>query len=153
MEQTHIGSADTEWKRVFRLGGVAGLIAVVVVVAEMGITFLPGGTTPAATVVDWFELLQDNWFIGLRNLGLMNLIFAVLGIPVWLALYGAHRRGNGLSAVLSMIASYVGLAVFLATNRAFAMLDLSRQYAVAASDAQRLVLEAAGQAMLSVGQS
>jgi hypothetical protein len=33
------------------------------------------------------------------------------------------------------------------------MLDLSNQYAVATSDAQRAMLEAAGKAMLSTGQS
>ncbi|MGD2146791.1 MAG: hypothetical protein PVH41_08870 [Anaerolineae bacterium] len=153
MDQTDTASTDAQWRRVFRLGGVAGLIAVVVVVAEMGITFLPGGSTSAETVVDWFELLQDNWFIGLRNLGLMNLIFTVLGIPVWLALYGAHCQGNRLSAALALIVSTIGLAVFLATNRALAMLDLSRQYAAATTDAQRMILESAGQAMLSVGES
>jgi hypothetical protein len=52
-----------------------------------------------------------------------------------------------------MIISFLGTGVFFATNRAFPMLDLSKQYAAATSDAQRAMLEAAGQAMLSVGQS
>jgi hypothetical protein len=52
-----------------------------------------------------------------------------------------------------MIVSFLAIGVFLSTNRAFPMLALSRQYAVATTDAQRVVLEAAGQSMLSVGQS
>jgi hypothetical protein len=52
-----------------------------------------------------------------------------------------------------MIISFVGIAVFLATNRAFPMLELSSQYAAAPTDAQRSMLVAAGQAMLSVGKS
>ena len=52
-----------------------------------------------------------------------------------------------------MIISFLGIGVFYATNRALPMLDLSNQYAVATSEAQRAMLEAAGQSMLSVGQS
>jgi hypothetical protein len=52
-----------------------------------------------------------------------------------------------------MIVSFIGVAVFYATNRAFAMLDISNQYALASTEAQRSILAAAGQAMLSVGQS
>jgi hypothetical protein len=54
---------------------------------------------------------------------------------------------------LAVIISLLGIGVFLATNRAFPMLALSRQYAIATTDSQRAVLEAAGQSMLSVGQS
>lgn len=52
-----------------------------------------------------------------------------------------------------MIISFVGVAVFLATNRAFPMLELSSQYASATTDVQRSILAAAGQSMLSVGES
>ncbi len=76
-----------------------------------------------------------------------------LGIPVFFALFGAHRRVNVTYAALAMVISFIGVAVFLATNRAFSMLDLSSQYLAATSDAQRAVLAAAGKAMLSVGQS
>jgi hypothetical protein len=52
-----------------------------------------------------------------------------------------------------MIVSFLGIGVFFATNRAFPMLALSNQCAAATSDAQRAMLEAAGQSMLSIGQS
>jgi hypothetical protein len=129
------------------------LITVVVGLIEIMITFLPGGNTPYETVTDWFTLFQNNWFLGLRNLGLLNIIIAVLGIPTFLALYGAHRRVNQAYAALAMIISFIGVAVFLATNRAFPMFELSNQYAAATTDAQRAMLTAAGQVMLSVGQS
>jgi hypothetical protein len=105
------------------------------------------------TVADWFVLFQDNVFMGLRNLGLLNIFMTILAIPVFLALVGAHRRVNMPYAVLAMVISFIGVAIFLATNRAFPMLDISNQYALATSDSQRTMLTAAGQAMLSVGQS
>ncbi len=55
--------------------------------------------------------------------------------------------------MLAMIVSFIGVAVFYATNRAFAMLDISQQYALATTEAQKSMLAAAGQAMLSVGKS
>jgi hypothetical protein len=144
---------DSRWQGLYQVGGTAALLVVLVALAEIAITFLPGGNTPSETVFDWFALFQTNPFMGLRNLGLLNIAMTLLGIPVMFALYAAHRRANPAGAALAVIVSLIGVAVFLATNRAFPMLDLSRQYAAAATDAQRAVIAAAGQAMLSVGQS
>jgi hypothetical protein len=123
-------------------------------IIEIGITFLPGGNAPQETVIDWFILFQENPFMGLRNLGLLNIILNALAILTYLALYAAHRNTSERPfASLATLISLVGIGVFFATNRAFPMLDLSNQYAIATSDAQRAMLEAAGQSMLSVGAS
>jgi hypothetical protein len=105
------------------------------------------------TVIDWFTLLQNNWFVGLRNLGLLNIVGAILLVPTILAVYSALRRDNEAYATLGMVLFFVGIAVYLASSRAFPMLSLSSQYAVATTDAQRSLLVAAGQAMLAEGQS
>jgi hypothetical protein len=146
-------TADNNWNNLYKLGGAAALLIVLTALIEIIVTFLPGGYTTTETVIDWFTLLQDNWFLGLRNLGLLNIVMTALGIPMLFALYAAHRRVNPTYAALAMIVSFIGVAVFYGTNRAFPMLDLSRQYAAATTEAQRTILEAAGQAMLSVGQS
>jgi hypothetical protein len=153
MEETQVETVDCSWKGLYKIGGTAALMAVVVVLAEMMITFLPGGSVYPETVIDWFTLLHSNWFLGLRDLGLLNLFFTILGIPVFLALYAAHQRDSRAYAALAAIISFVGLAVFLATNRAFPMLALSRRYAAVTTDAQRAALEAAGEALLAVGES
>jgi hypothetical protein len=44
----------------------------------------------------------------------------------------------------------IGVAVYLASNQAFAMLSLSERYAAATTDAQRSVLLAAGEALLAI---
>jgi hypothetical protein len=86
-------------------------------------------------------------------LGLLNIVMTALGTPMFFALCMTHRKVNPNYSVLAMIISFMADAVFYATNRAFAMLDLSAQYAAANTAAQRIILEAAGQALLSVGQS
>jgi hypothetical protein len=147
-------SRETKWQGVYKLGGAAALSAVLVGLLEIIITFLPGGNTTQETVLDWFLLFEENPFMGLRNLGLLNIFLNALGILTYLAFFAAHRKDRDRPlATLAMIVSFLGIAVFFATNRAFPMLALSKQYAGATSDAQRMVLEAAGQSMLSVGQS
>ena len=137
----------------YTLGGAAALLTVLTALIEILITFLPGGNTAARTVLDWFALLQNNPFLGLRNLGLLNIVMTAVSIPLIFSLFTAHRKNNPSFAALAMILSLMGIAVFFATNRAFPMLALSARYAAAGSDAERTVLEAAGQALLSVGQS
>jgi Domain of unknown function (DUF4386) len=146
-------AAVTSLSNLYLLGGVAALLVVMTALVEIVITFLPGGYTITETVADWFTLLQDNWFLGLRNLGLLNIVMVAFGIPLYLALYAAHRNVNQAFAALAMIISYIGVAVFYATNRAFPMLDISSHYVAAGTEAQRTMIEAAGQAMLAVGQS
>lgn len=157
-QTTRMGNANKEiagstWLNLFRLGGVAALLIVLTALAEIAITFLPGGYTTARTVNDWFALFHNHWFLGLRNLGLLNIVMTTLGIPMTYGLYIAHRNKNQAFAGLAMSIAFIGTAVFYATNRAFPIFDLSLRYAAATTDAQRTVLEAAGQAMLSVGQS
>ena len=151
--QSRKESTSTEWTGLYKLGAVTSLLILCTALLEILITFLPGGYASAETVVDWFNLLRDNWFLGLRNLGLLNIVMMALGTPMFFALCMTHRKVNPNFSVLAMIISFIGDAVFYATNRAFAILDLSHQYAVASTDSQRAVLEAAGQALLVVGQS
>lgn len=145
--------SETWRKWVYQIGGIAALLTVAVGFGEMAITFLPGGSAPVEAVIDWFTQLQSNWFMGLRNLGLLNIFMVTLGIPTYFALYVANRTENKAFGALAMVISFIGAAVFFGTNRAFPMLELSGQYAQATTDAQRAVIESAGQAMLSVGRS
>jgi hypothetical protein len=141
-------------KGFYRVGGAAVLITVLIVLTEIAIGFLPGvalASQRTVTVIDWFTLFQNNWFLGLRNLGLLNLIGAALLTPAFLAMYFALRREHEPWAALGAILFFMGMAVYLAENRAFAMLALSGQYASAATEAQRAALIAAGQAMLVEG--
>jgi hypothetical protein len=138
---------------IYYIGAAAALLVVLTVLAEMLITFLPGGYTTAETVTEWFALLQNNPFLGLRNLGLLNIVMNAFGIPLVFSLYWVHRKTSPSIAALAIILSLIGTAIFYATNRAFPMLDLSARYAAASSEAERTMLTAAGQAMLAVGQS
>ena len=148
--------ASPGWRGFYTVAGTAMLFSVLVVVTEILIGFLPGvahASQRTVTVIDWFTLFQNNWFLGLRNLGLLNLIGAALLTPAFLAMYFALRRASEPWAALGAILFFMGMAIYLASNRAFAMLSLSGQFASAATDAQRSMLIAAGQTMLVEGLS
>jgi len=139
----------------FKLGGAAALLAVLVALADIFITFLPAGAEQPGTLtaIDWFKLFQDNWFLGLRNLGLLpNILTLFLLIPVFLALYAAHRQTNKTYGMLALILSLVGTAIYLSNNAAFPMLALSAKYAAATTEVQRNLLAAAGEAILARGE-
>jgi hypothetical protein len=148
--------ASQVWRRFYRVGAIAAFVGVLVMISEIVITFLPGGGRvhpENVTVVNWFELFQDNWFLGLRNLGLINMIATTLLIPTVVALLGALRAKHGPWAMLALLLSLGGTAVYLGGNTGLAMLSLSHQYAAAAGEAQRMAIEAAGRAMLALGES
>ncbi len=155
MNEDYDKTADPARRALYLLGAVASLLTVLNGISEIAITFFPGGgmSSGPETALDWFTLFQKSRFLGLRNLGLLNIFFTCLSIPVFYALYDAHRRSHRVFAGLSMIVAFIGVAVFLATNRAFPMMALSDRYAAAGTGAQRSALAAAGEAMLAVGQS
>ena len=149
-------TTDVSWKSLYKVGGLTALIAILLPAAEVIIGLLPGVhqvLASTATVIDWFTLFQNHWFIGLRNLGLLNVVGAALLAPTFLAIYFALRRDHEAFGALCTILFFVGMAIYLASNRAFAMLSLSGQYASATTEAQRSLLIAAGQAMLAEGRT
>ena len=152
----HAEPEGSGWKSLYKIGGATVLIVFLIPLAEVGISYLPGvqrATQQTVTVTDWFTLFQTHWFLGLRNLGFLNLIAVVLLAPTVLAIYFAIRRDHEAYGSLGTILFFVGLTVYLAGSKAFPMLSLSGQYASATTDAQRALLTAAGQAMLTEGQS
>jgi len=102
------------------------------------------------SVTEWFTLFQTDAFHAFSNLGVINILTLSLGIPVTLALYRAHRRERAALAGLAAVLFFIGAAVYFSSNTVFSLFALSRQYA-AALEAQKALLEAAGQALLAQG--
>jgi len=135
------------------VGGIAALLALAGTLADIAITMIPGweASTVPDTIEAWFTQFQVNPLLGLRNLDLLNVTISAVGIPTYLALYGTHRRVSQAYAALALIVTLAGTVIFVTSNAALPMLELGKQYAVASTDAQRLTLEAAGQALLARG--
>ena len=152
---TSFESKRSNRSNLYKVAGAAALLAVLVALIDISLTFLPAGAEQPGSLsaIDWFELFQENWFFGLRNLGLLpNILSLTLLIPVFLALYSAHRDEHQIYAMLAMILSLIGTAIYIANNAAFPMWALSAKYAAATTETQRTLLAAAGEAVLARGE-
>ena len=90
---TNAKTADSSWNWIYKIGGAAALIAVLIFLLDIVLTFGGGNIRYGTlTAIDMFKLFQGNWLVGLRYLGFMNIISLTLGIPLFFALYAAHRQ-------------------------------------------------------------
>jgi hypothetical protein len=67
-----------------------------------------------------------------------------------LSLYMVLRRTNESIMIVGTVLFLVGIAVFFSTNTAFSVLSLSSQYEVAKTEAERAMLLAACQTMITL---
>jgi hypothetical protein len=143
---------QSQWKSIYVLGGIAAILSLVCVVFDIFIGSSSGGNLSALpqTAADRFVQFQKNPWLGLYNLDLLNTVNQLISIPVYFALYAAHRKTNKPYALLGLIVFLVATTIFVTTNTALPMLELSRKYAIA-TESQKALLAAAGEAMLARG--
>ena len=126
---------------------MSAIVTAVLIVVQMIVYII---WPPPSNAIDYFKLFQDNALQGFLALDLLYVIDNVLLIPILLALYAALRRTNESFMLIGAALGFVGIAALFASNPAANMHFLSGQYAAAATDAQRALLLAAGEAMLAV---
>ena len=141
-------SVEPRWLGLYRTGGAAALAMVAFILVQ--VTVLVVWPPPAfeGSARPWFELFQDNRLLGLLSLDLLYLVDTALLIVMYLALYIALRRTSESAMLIGIVLGLVGAAAYYASNTAFEMLFLSNRYAGAATDAERTLLLAAGEAAL-----
>ncbi len=145
-----IESVEPQWRALYLIGGVAALLTVVLglaeVILEASSSALAGGPVTAG---EWFTLLQSNRLLGLALLEIFEVVLLPLGGLMFLALYAAlRRRGESLMAI-AIVCELISIAIFLSSNIALAMLNLSGQFAGATTGSQRTLLLNTGQVLLA----
>lgn len=145
-------TADFCSKNLYALGTAAALTAVLLAILDIIISMGGGDVSPHnLSAIDWFKIYRDNSLLGLRMLGLINVISLTVCIPLYFALYTAHRQICGNYAALALILYLVGAVVYISNNAAIPMHILSSKYAAAAAEAQKALLAAAGEAIVAKG--
>jgi len=151
---SEIESNERQWKSIYILGGVATIIGLVGILLDVIMGNVTRGDLFALpqTSIDRFTQLHDNSLLGLYNLDLLNIINQIILIPAYFALYAAHRKVNNAYAAFALIIFLTGTIIFVATNTALPMLELSDKYFAATSETQKSFLAGAGEAMLARGE-
>jgi hypothetical protein len=106
--------------------------------------------THPGSALEWFRLLQGNKLVGLALFDLADLMNYGLLSLTFLGLYGALRRASPGGMAIATVFALAGTVAYVVSNQAFSMLNLSRQYGAATSEAQRAMLQAAGEALLAI---
>jgi hypothetical protein len=154
LNHTFARTTETSWKWIYKLGAVAALIAMGANILDILLGF--GGTEMVTygtkSAVEWFAVYQEGWFRGVYGLGILNIVYMVAMLPVYFALFGAHFERQALAAALTTILFVTAISIYVSNNAAIPMLVLSSKYSLAATDLQRNILEAAGEAALSRGE-
>lgn len=149
---TNTETTDSSWKSLYKIGGIAALMAVLAFLLDIVISFGGDDFNPAAlSAIDWFSLFQGNGLAGLRALGFINIISLTVSVSLYFALYAIHRQGYQVYAALALILFLVGTTIYISNNAAVPMLVLSDKYAAATTEAQRTLIAAAGEAILARG--
>lgn len=159
---SHTRTVGPACKGLYKAGALAALIAALLFRRNLDAEWLllrgtgvinVGPLVSPNTVIDWFTLLQQNRLLGLTLLNLFDLVnYALVGL-IFLALFFALRRASQLWMVIAAAFGFSGIIIYFASNQAFSMLSLSEQFADAATDVQRGMILAAGQALLAVHQN
>ena len=154
MSELSTSKTRSVWSGVYRIGGVAVLIAIPIYLLDIGISLAVEGSDirpDVLTAIDLFVLYQENWLLGFRALGLVNVATLAVSVPFFVALYGAHQQECKAYATLALIVWLVGATIYISNNAAIPMSVLSSKYASATTDSQRTLLAAAGEAMIARG--
>jgi hypothetical protein len=136
---------DPHWRGMYRVGGISAIAMLCIMILQIIIFSI---WPPPGSVEELFALFQQNWLLGLLSMDLLYLLNNALLIPIYLALYISLKREAESAMLISLALGLVGIAAYFASNTSFEMLSLSNQYAAAESEAWRIALLGAGQAML-----
>ena len=144
---------ETQWRSICTMGGIFTILALIGIVLDVVIGSITGGNLSALpqTAVDRFAQFQKSPLLGFYNLDLLNIINQLLLIPAYFALYAVHRKTGNAYAQLALIIFLVGTSIFVTTNTALPMLELGNKYVIATTESQKMLLAAAGEAMLARG--
>jgi hypothetical protein len=125
---------DVRWRLLLKLGGWAALVAALLFRRNLAEEFLllrlsgiihSGPQAFPATAADCLTLLRAHPLIGLTFLNLFDMVnYALVGL-IFLGLCPALFRVNKSAMTLAMALTFVAVAVYFASNQAFALLSLS----------------------------
>jgi hypothetical protein len=122
------------WKLIYRIGAVAGFVAAIGIRRNMsaeftafngfGVFAIP--ETLPVQAAEWLTLLQNNPFVGLVLLDVLDLVeYALLGL-MFAAVFGSLQHSLHKASLLAGICAAAGIITAFVSNQAFAMLSLSR---------------------------
>jgi hypothetical protein len=141
MNETDVRASST-----FLKAGAASLAVIVLMfLAELIVVVVWGLPPVFGTAQAWLEVLHRNRFLGIVQTFGLDIVAVAFHAPLYVAFYFLLRsspKGTG-TLLLALVFSFVGIAVYFATNPTFSMLYLSDKLYAADEAARARVLASA----------
>lgn len=135
------------WSSLFRWGSWAAIILLTYSVITLLIVVLLGAAP--ATAQECFQIIQNNPWTGVLRLDVLT----VLAMPVFLFLYvvlcRAMYRSSVVSTTVGAASAFLGVTLVVSNASVLSMVQLSKQYVDASTEARKAIFLAAGEAVMS----
>ncbi|MFN2153459.1 MAG: DUF4386 family protein [Anaerolineales bacterium] len=137
------------WKNLYRIGALAPILTLIFYISEFAL--IPWDAYPTSPE-EWFRLIQRSKLLGLFYLNALDIFSITLLGLMFLALFMTLRKTDQASMLMATFFGLLGVGVFVVPRVAMlSLLNLSDQYALAASEAEQARLLAAGETLGALG--
>jgi hypothetical protein len=133
------------WLGLYRSGAVAALISFVIIVLSI-VAYVVWPPFPD----DILALIQQDKLAGLMSLDFMYLLGNIFAIPFFLVLYVTLKEVDESWALIALTLGLFGLVSLVPARPIPEMFALSDRYAAATTEAERVIYQADGEALLAV---
>ena len=150
MSQSQVGrvadapTGDARWIWLYRIGTVAALVSIVIIPVSIAGFFLWPLWPDNILVV-----IQEDWLAGLMGLDFLYLLGNIVAIPFFPVLYVTLKEVDESWALIALTLGLIGLVCLVPARPIPEMFALSDRHAAASTDAEREMIVASGEAMLT----
>ncbi len=134
-----------KWRLLYKIAGIAAIAMVALIAVQIAVFSL--WPTPK-DILAWFQVFQSSWILGLMHLDFLYIINNTIVALMYLAFYLSLKNKNESLMLIALVCGTLATAAYYASNPAFEMLSLSRQFSTSATELEKAVYLAAGQTLI-----
>jgi hypothetical protein len=135
----------SRWNNLFKMAVIAAITMAIMIPIQVLVFF---AYPPPSSVEGFFRLFNENAFVGLLEYDFLMIFDMLLIIFIYLALYFLLKNVDEAIITVALVLGFLGIASFFSSNTSMEMLSLSKQFAAATTAEQRIILRAAGLALI-----
>ena len=117
--------SQTNWRSLHQTAYKLALVMLALIPIQIIVFIL---SPPPDTVIGFFELYKDNWFLGLLSLDFLYLINNGIIAILYLSLFVKLVSERPSLIFMGLVIGLIGIACYFPTNPSFEMWTLSQKY-------------------------
>lgn len=135
-----------DWRGLLKAGGIMAFVVIGLIPIQMIVFIL---FPPPETAIEFINLYQENWFMGMLSLDLLYIINNTFLIIVYLGLFAALRKTDFSLIVIAITLGLIGITSYFASTVIFEMQIISDRYFLSDDTDSRNQILAAAETLLA----